>query len=173
MGFNIDGRLAGAGDIQRTYMFEVDIARLGFDVLTIKARTAEVPQRASTPIDSYFMGTKQAFPGKTEFAGLLTVEYEEFEGMDVTRYITVWMNNIFRYDGDTTETGIDAGTGLQKSAIKTDITLKMYTIDGSNSLKIKFHNAYPETINDSALSYQDNGSVKRTVGFRFDYWTVV
>lgn len=170
-GFSIDGRLAGAGDIQRAYMFEVDIARSGYEPLTIKARSAEIPQRASTPIDSHFMGTKQSFPGLTNFTGLLSVEYEEFEGMDVTRYITVWMNSIFNYDVDSG--GAFAGTGLQKSAIKTDITLKMYTIDGSNSMKVKFHNAWPESINDTNLNYTSNEAVKRTVGFRFDYWTIV
>lgn len=172
--FTIDGRLKNLPDVQKNYMFEIRIPHDGFDSfsdegLLIRARTAVIPGRDNTPIESHFMGTKQVFPGKTEFTGALQITFDEFEDQMITTAINEWQQMIFDYNPQS-------GTaGAQKVPSKRDytktVTLVMYRSNGTQlDKKIKFYNCWPKTIDDAQLDMQSSDKVQRSVTFQYDYW---
>jgi hypothetical protein len=174
-GFSIDSRMADVGDIQRQYLYELEIPTIGSvtqDDMIVRVRSAVIPQRGVEPIESNFMGMKQFFPGKPTFSHQLVVDFEEFEDQKVLQYFTSWFEEMNVLDPNSEQSGV-ASKGWDKSSIARDITLKMYKYDGSTlSKSIKFVKAWPETMSDSALTYTGAESVKFSCTFRFDYWTL-
>lgn len=172
--FTIDGRLKNLPDIQRQYNFELIIPKIGSidtDGLILRVRTASIPARGNTPIESVFMGMKQYFPGQPTFGSELAVQFEEFEDQLVLQKLYDWSNLIF--DINTVATTGGKGGKPRKGEVTADIILKMYTYNGTALPKyITFHNAFIKDIANSALGYAANESVKIDATFQFDYWTL-
>ena len=173
MSFSIDNRMSDLPDIQRQYLYELEIPALDGitqDDMILRVRSAVIPQRGIEVIESNFMGMKQFFPGKPTFSHTLTVDFEEFEDQKVLQYFYAWFEKMNVLDPNNDQSGV-AKKSEDKKSISEDITLKMYSFDGTKlEKKIKFVKAYPETFADSTLGYANNDSVKMNVTFRFDYW---
>ena len=108
--FSIDGRMKGLPDIQKNYMFEVWIPSEGFNSFTregliIRAKTAVIPGRDFEQIETFFMGTKQLFPGKATFSNALQVTFDEFEDQTVTKALYEWQQKIFDYNPNSGTAG--------------------------------------------------------------------
>ena len=167
--FTAHGRLGNLGDIQRQYMWELyipDIAELNQDDMVLRVRNVVIPGRTIAAIESSFMGTKQFFPGKTEYAGTFATQFEEFEDQKVFKAIDSWQQFIFDH-GRTDNAGGSAG---DKSIITRTITLRMYKHDQSLLGEIEFYNAWPQGIADSTLDYTASDSVKFDVTWQYDFW---
>ena len=173
MSFSIDNRMSDLPDIQRQYLYELEIPAIDEitqDDMILRVRSAVIPQRAIEVIESNFMGMKQFFPGRPSFSHTLTVDFEEFEDQKVLQYFYKWFEKMNVLDPNDNQSGV-AKSGEDKKSVSQDITLKMYSFDGKSlSKKIKFIKAYPETMSDSTLGYANSDSVKMNITFRFDYW---
>lgn len=170
--FSIDGRMKDLPDIQRQYNFELLIPQIGDwnqDDMIVRCKTAAIPSRGNTPIESIFMGMKQFYPGQPLFTNTLAVEIEEHEDQKALIALHSWNEQIF----DTNPKSATAGQAQQsgKKDISGDIKLVMYGFGGDPLPKaIVFKNAFLENVDDSTLGFANNESVKFTATFRFDYW---
>lgn len=170
--FSIDGRMKDLPDIQRAFMFELLIPDLGDwkqEDMIVRCKTASIPARGNAPIESVFMGMKQYFPGQPLFTNVLTVEIEEHEDQKALKALYDWQQQIFDVDPFSPT----AGQSKQPTdnAVSRDITLRMYRYNGQVLEKsIKFYNSWLENVDESALAYTTNDSVRYTASFRYDYW---
>ena len=169
MTFTAEGRLKNLPDIQRSYMWELfipSIEELDMDEMIVRVRNVQIPGRAITPIESYFMGTKSFYPGRTEYTGTFTTNIEEFEDQKVYVALNSWQELIFNYD-----------QGQQLAPSKNDvirnISLIMYRANGDKmEKKIVFHNAWPQGLADATLDYTAGESVKYDVTWQYDFWRI-
>lgn len=170
--FTAAGRLKNLPDIQKTYLFELyipSIAELEQDDFVLKVRNVVIPGRTIQPIESFFLGTKQFFPGRTEYASVFPCQVEEFEDQKVFKALNSWQQSIFDYDSNSVTAGQSKVTG--KNDYTRDIVLKMYKNNGQKMEKdIVFYNSWPQNVADATLDYTASDSVKFEVSFQYDYF---
>lgn len=182
--FTINERAKNYGDVQRVFMWQVlfpginalgiaDSAIAQIDDLLVRCRSVHIPDRSTEAITSYFMGTRQFFPGKTSPGpGNVSLNFEETEDQVIHKTFYEWSQHVFN-------TNPDAGFGAGKSAgnkdyVTTSMFLLMFRYDGVPLPRmVKFHNVWPQTVGDVALSYEGTDSVKFDITFQYDHWTHV
>jgi len=168
--FTAEGRLGNLGDVQKVFQWELfipSIAELDMDDMVLRVRNVVIPGRTIQPIESFFMGTKQFFPGRTDYPGTFSTQFEEFEDGIVFKAIDSWMQLIF--DHSTAASGGKQGAPTKRD-ISRDVTLKMYKGDGDLVGSVKFFNTWPQNIADSTLDYTGSDSVKFDVTWQYDFW---
>lgn len=175
--FLIEGRATAknAGDIQRnwTWYFSLNDSNilekigLGEDAFMVRCRSMSIPQRGNGDIISHFMGFEQHFAGKPTFGNSVTIEFEEFQGLELTQALYNWKELM-----TSTNTGVSRAFEKRgNSGYATSFYAIPFAYDGTNyGKKVKFINAWPETIPEVALSYESESSIKYSVTFKFDYW---
>lgn len=179
--FTIEGRMKTMKDVQRTWMWELIIpaADLGLGVgvsnedLIIRCRSAVIPGRGNDPITSNFVGMQQFFFGKPTFGGnTFAVTLEETQDQKVTNFLYAWQQKIFDIELNSNTAG-QSQVPNKRDAAK-DIFLDCYAYDGGNlEKKFKFVNAWPTTVDPVTMDYTGNDSVKFSVTFQFDFWSLV
>lgn len=181
MNLTIEGRAKRLQDIQRNWLWELFIPAISdvtngimgdVEDLVIRARTAVIPSRGNDPITSEFIGMKQYFPGKPNFGSTFSVEIEETEDQIVHKALTEWQNLIFNIS-PTDPMGGSSQRPLKRDVAK-DIFLLMYSYNQRVlEKKIRFYNAFIQSVGDVTLSYAGNESVKYPVVFQYDFWELV
>jgi hypothetical protein len=170
--FAIDSRMKGLPDPQTQYMWELLIPNIGDlvqDDILLRCQTATIPSRGNQPMESMFMGMKQHFSGQPLFSHTLITEFEEREDQVVLTSLNSWQDLVFDIDPNSNTSGQSKVTGKQDYT--RDIKLVMYKKNGEPlPYSVVFYNAFIENIDDSALGYANNESVKYSATFRFDYW---
>lgn len=179
--FSIEGRLKANKDIQRDFLFEVSFPEISNIITTIsdeepfivRAKTASIPDRSNTPIESYFMGMTQFYPGRLNLGSVLSIDFEETEDQVITKALYEWQNQIFNIKAEDNDAG-HALAESKRSGQTTNIFIKMYKFNGElMENMIRCVNAWPSTIGESPLAMSSNSSVMRSAAFQFDYWDLV
>lgn len=186
--FTIDGRAQIAGDILRTWKFELiipnlnDIAANLFtdqDDQIVRVNNVTVPSRGVEAIERQWGGFKEYFPGKLTSDNVLTVGVKEFEDMKFIRFCNDWRNAIINQGPQPdsqvgTNLSPNAGSSFyraKRAGLAKQIYLRIYKYDGSLCpYQFKFLNAWLQ--NMDALTF-DNGSgdgLTYSISFQFDYW---
>ena len=174
--FTIDGRMKNVADIQRNWKWEFWIPRppavsnWKLDDMIIRCRFAVIPGRGNEPIESNFMGQKQFFPGKPIFPNSFVALFEEFEDKKVSEFLFFWQQAMHDYPGKTSNAGF--AITETKAGIKTDIVLRQYGFKGNLIQELKFKNVWIQNVDDVAMDYTGAESVKYSVTFQYDYWTI-
>jgi len=186
--FTIGHRTAALPDIQKDFMWQVLIpgiskvapsATLDLEDLLIRCRSVSIPGRTTEAIKSSFMGTEQFFAGRVTPGGTVTIEFEDTEDMLIASIFYEWQQAIFNINPKSpltagksqraSKTGFPGGDGYVLP-----ISLLMYKYDGTLIDKsIMFHNAWVQGVSEVSLTYEGSSSVKYSVTFQFDYWTLV
>lgn len=170
--FTAEGRLKNLPDIQKVYLWELFIPSidvLDMDDMVLRVRNVVIPGRNITPIESYFMGTKQFFAGRTEYPGTFTCQIEEFEDQNAHTALHEWMQKIFDHDPDSSKAGQQEVS--TKNEYTSNVRLKMYKGDGTKMDKdVVMFNTWPQAVGDSTLDYTGNDSVKYDLTLQYDYW---
>lgn len=164
----------------------------GINVLTMCVREFPLVGIQNQAIESSFMGMKQFFNGKSEPSTTsVTAQFEEFE-----RFQAGWkeatVNSSSDYPlatGDSLPSPrqiffawaslahdiFSSGVGSLKRDIVARIEVIPLWSDGTeaeNIGKYVYHNAWVESIAENQLSYENSGSLKTSVTFKFDYPTI-
>ena len=181
MNLTIEGRMKTLPDIQRNWMWELLIPSISdvtngimgdVEDLIIRARTASIPSRGNDPITSEFIGMKQYFPGKPNFGSTLAVTVEETQDQIVHKALTAWQNLIFNIAPNDPRGG-QSMRPLKRDVAK-DIYLIMYKYNGDPmERKIRFYNAFIQSVGEVSLAYSGNEAVQYAVTFQFDFWELV
>jgi len=161
------------GDIQRTYLWQVQINGLSGAEEDMKflVREATWAGRTNTQIESYFLGMKQFFPGKEEFSGDLTLQFEEHESLFVSKTLYKWKQQIF----DVTRGASNAvNTGEEKAELAKDITLTLLAYNNEPlPCRMRFKNAWLKNVDDVSLSMSGGEAMMVGATFQYDYWVLV
>jgi len=179
--FTINGRAQKFPDVQKNFMWQLMIpgisqiapsAMLDVEDLLVRCRSISIPQRSNEPLTSYFMGTRQFFPGRADpGGGTVTVDFEDTEDMTISRVLYEWQQVIFNINPEST---ISAGKSqrLLKRRMVKDLYLYMFSYAGVPLPRvIRFKNAWVQQVSEVGLSYDGNEAVKYSVTFQYDYWT--
>lgn len=179
--FSIHNMFKGNADIIKTYNWELEIAGeesinqnnsnsgavSATPTMKFRMRTAQLPGISTQPIESYFMGTKRYYPGRTDYTGTLSTTIEDLSDLESHRYLMNWMNQINGLSAKWETHGQRPGT--LSSLLKT-AKLRQYRDDGALINEIEIKNIWPQQISEVSLDYQDNNSVKYDVTWQYDAW---
>jgi len=150
----------------RTFMWDVLIpVPVGSGSSTtyqIRAQSSSIPGRSNAAIAIPYKQTAGVMvAGKLEFPHTWQCTFIEGEDKKVFDAIHSWQQNIVN----------DAfGVGTGDPFYKTDVYISLLTTTGDTFMKIKIKGAWVQQIQDLALAYSDNETVKYTVTFEYDSW---
>jgi hypothetical protein len=176
--FTVEGRLGALPDPQRNFQFEVTIPNIGvmtggildMEGLIVRAKTASIPGRSNEEIESFFMGTKQIFPGRPSFSNKLSITVDELEDQIIGKAMYAWMQRIFDIDPNSPTAGYSHVA--TKRMASTDLILRMYKYNGEKlSEDIIFTNSRPSAIEDIGLDMTGNEKITYAITFTYDFWT--
>ena len=126
--FTLMGRAAKIADPQRTWMWELSIPNNPINTvqeedITLRCKISALPNRAIEPVETFFLGRKQLFPGRTTFTNNLVLTFEETEDLKIGLWLNAWMEKI-----EGLRTGV--GDYKDKKDIAVDMHLLMYRTTG-------------------------------------------
>ena len=187
----IDGRTKIVHDVQRNFMWQLWIPLVfrmapksltTMEDLIIRCRGVSIPSRQTNEVTTDYLGMKQHFPGKPEFSGKLSVEFEETEDLKISSCLYEWNERIFRANPNPRKSMLDGlsnvvRSGDKKKSMSTNMVLSLLSYHGLPNLLpyprvIVFHNAWPQNVSEVSLNYSSSDSVKYNVRFQYDYWTL-
>jgi len=177
--FHIENRSKNLPNPATTFMWELHIPNIN-DILgsyenegfIVRCRSVSIPSRTTEPIETFFLGHKKTFSGRTQFSNIINVLYEETEDLYITKSLYNWMEKIESIDPEDSERGTSKSY-LQKN-LNSDLFLFLYGYNKRKlDKKIRFHNARPQSLDEVNLDYTDNSAIKFSVNFHFDFWSLV
>ena len=160
------------GDVQRTYLWQCKILGLsGAEDMQYLVREAVWAGRTNSPLESYFLGMKQFFPGKEEYSGDLALQFEERESQFVSKTLYKWKQQVF----DVTRGQSNAvQTGKEKLELAHDIKLTLLAYNNEPlPISMLFKNAWIKNVDDAALSMSGGEAMMIGTTFQFDWWEFV
>ena len=184
LNFTIEGRAKIMPDIQRLWMWNLIIPSVskiaprsslpfGPEDLLVRCQSVGIPATTIEEIETNFMGTKQAFPGKKFNGGDVPLTFYETEDQQITRIFYEWHQNVFNNDPDNS---LRAGgsIGANKRAITTDIIVQAF---GYNKRPLPFafklYNCWPKSVDAPQFNFSSAEGVTYNVTLRCDYWKLV
>lgn len=180
MNLTLEGRLKQLPDVQRSWMWELYIpnvntipnAGLTEEDITIRTRTASLPERGNETIESNFMGFKQFFPGKATFGNSMSTTIEETEDQKVSKFLYAWRQYILDVNPNSITAG--ASGALTKRQATRNMYILQYKYSGTvMEKKIQLFNAWPQAVAAVTLDMNGTEQIKFDVTWQFDYWLQV
>jgi hypothetical protein len=183
--FTIEGRkFPSMPDPQRSWMWELFIPniqilpiipKINFDEddFIVRCRSTSIPSGGFEHYEANYLGFKKLIPVKKKITNVITTEIEEFEDQKVLKFVYGWMNIIIDQNPKSLFVGHMQPTVIARNIYTRNIVLNMYKFSGDKlSRSIIFHNAWPLNMGDVTLNYADSGTVKYSVEWAFDNWTL-
>ena len=124
---------------------------------------SEIPPLTLTPIERQYFGRTVKIPGDLVFADLTTTIINT-EKYNVRNELETWMEVINGTVSNTGEADVNFGTGTAE--------LVHYQKDGTDTMTYKFHEIWPTTISEIALSYDTASDIEQfDVTWAYNYYT--
>ena len=163
---------AQTSDHQQIEPVHLLLALLDQEDLLVRCRSVSIPPRTINAIQSDWMGMKQFFPSKPDVGGTFVATFEETEDMKIQQIFYEWSQTIFNVNPKSLLTAGKSKRPLKRQLTK-DIFLIMFGYDGTPLPKsIRFTNAWVQNVADVPLDYGAGDSVKYSVTFQYDFWTL-
>lgn len=151
----------GQDDPQRAYLFEIKIQNPldPFEELNLYARDVSIPEENSEPIEKHFMGKKFQYAGKEQSTKQVTINFWDDENLAVYQYFQLWMQLLHRRNG----------AQIYKEQYSHDFYIILKdTTDMFENAKFKLTNAFPTSIGEVSLSYENSEVMQFQVTLAFD-----
>jgi hypothetical protein len=151
-----------------------DISRL----FTFRAEAFKAPgvNIDTTAVNRYGIGPSQKMPFNAAFTDTSITFLGDRNG-EIWNLFYNWVNSIFNFGGVESSNGSFTRPSYKArylSDYAVDIGVSILDYAGQFSNEVIMHNAYPTSINDIPLSWNDNNQLmKITVGFTFRDWSIV
>lgn len=187
--YHIAGKKNSLPDIQKSNLWLVSIqvpqglvmSVEGVEVpqtkeLQLRAKSCQIPGRKIPSIETRFMGMVSNYAGTEDMSGkTLDIQFYEYEDQYITRALNVWVNNIFdsmsKTNGGHGLAGQKYPNSLRGFNYAADIHLQLLGMDGNPLEKgVIFHDAWPSTVGDINLAYDNSTGLENTVTFQYDWW---
>lgn len=120
-------------------------------------------------VNRYGVGPLQKFPTNVNFTDV-DVTFLDTRVNALWKYFTIWMNVIFDYTGQSG--GSQAAYSVEyKTNYVTDVNIYVYENSGGLVNKITLKDAFPVSLNDVNLSWNENNRLYEfTTRFTFKEW---
>lgn len=157
---------ANLTNLARKYLWEVVFTNpLGggdADALMLRAQSTSIP---GSSFGSILVAFKQSpgvkFPGKINMTHTWSVTFVEGTDKKVFDAVYAWKQLIV-HDR--------LNIGGPDSTIKSDVYLSLLDQNGVVTTRIKLVGCYPESMDDTPVSYEEEAALMYTVTFSFDRW---
>ena len=124
---------------------------------------SEIPPLTLTPIERQYFGRTVKIPGDLVFADLTTTIINT-EKYNVRNELEKWMEVVNGTVSNTGEADVNFGTGTAE--------LTHYQKDCTGTMTYKFHEIWPTTISEIALSYDTASDIEQfDVTWAYNYYT--
>ena len=160
---------ANLTNLARKYLWEVvfsnPIGGGDSDALMLRAQSTAIPGSSFGSILVHYKQTAGVkFPGKLNMPHTWTTTFVEGTDKKVFDAIYAWKQLIV-HDR--------LGIGGPDQVIKADIYLRLLDQQGSTTSQFKMVGAYPELMDDTPVSYDEEAALMYTVTFSYDRWESV
>jgi len=144
-------------------------------LVQVRAESVKVPGIAllQTDVNRYGIGPSQKMPFSARFTENAITFISDRNG-ELYKYFYTWMNNIFDFGGTSGTSNIGATySTAYKDNYVTDLHVYVYDNAGNQIKDIVMYRAYPESINDITLNWNDNSNLmKITVSISYRDWSM-
>lgn len=148
------------------------------DLLTLRARSIQLPQKKTELISTHYMGAKRNYPGRTSVDGTVTIKFDEFQDQMLAKSFYEWQNMIYNH-GFPTETGRANTNWFGSGAISKYLSLctatiqvKLFDSTLSNESQLPFtwyfYECFPTDNGTTDLNMEGNGKVSPSVTFNYN-----
>ena len=145
-------------------------------LMQLRAESVKVPGVAllQSDINRYGIGPSQKMPFNARFTEN-AITFVSDRNSQIYMYFYTWLNKIFDFSGSAYESNIGASYATEyKDNYATDLHVYVYDNAGNQVQDIVMYKAYPESINDINLSWNDsNNLLKVTVSISYRDWAMV
>ena len=142
-------------------------------LIQARADAVKIPGIAllMTDVARYGIGPQQKMPHNATFTPN-SISFISDKNGELYKYFYTWLNRIFDFAGEGNVA--PSYTNSYKDNYTTDLHIYVYDQSGNQVKDIIMHRAFPESLNDIPLGWNDNNSlVKLTVTFSFRDWAMI
>lgn len=179
--------LINMDDLAKQYLFQIRFlyekgsalnSILDIEDLMIKARTATLPQKSFSEMDTQYMGSKLLYPGKATVSGEFSVRWDEFQDLSISTALHRWSNLLFNqgFKNDISLNGALTGGAISNNAKDYTCTAEVMLFDSTlkNPLKYKWliYRVWPKTVNAVNLDQDGEGKITRECSFSYSNFEV-
>lgn len=172
-------------DLAKQYLFQVTFKfdnqeladLLGVEDLMLRAKTASMPAKSFGELTTEYMGSKLVYPGKATVDGDLSIQFDEFQDMLISKTLHRWQNLMFNHaiDDDIDARGTTGGaySNYLKDYTAT-ITVELYDSTLTTKLPIRyvFKFAWPKEVSSAELNMEGDAKITRSVTFKYSTFAV-
>lgn len=133
-------------EVQRNNHFEVEIANVGVEVLTLAVNSTNLPTITVPQTELHHGNSVVKVAGKVEYDDI-TLEVKDFVGDDVEKILYDWFSEV--YDPATDTVGMAAD-------YKRDGTLLQYSPDESIVREWDVYGVWPTSFESGDMNYEDS-----------------
>ncbi len=134
--------------------------------LSLKVRTAAIPGVQQEGYDTQFGPFVYVHPGRKSYSRRVTLSFEEGYSKPVVEAFKLWSSQILDEEG---------GIGVDESDNKANMWLRLLGPNPEGNVQgisgaVHVYHAFPFSVNDTALSYSEEGQVMVNVVMAFNVW---
>jgi len=163
MGLDVSALDANLTNPAKTYLWEVVFPNPvsgNSETLSLRCQSSSIPERSFGTIKIEYKQTAGVkYPGKVRFPQSWSLSFVEGEDRAILNAMNAWCDTI-----------INAKTGVGELVVKTDIYLRLLNTDGETAATYRMKGAYPETIGEVSLAYENESDIRYPVTFSYDRW---
>lgn len=151
---------------------------LDADEMLLRAKTASIPGKSFSELTTEFMGSKLVYPGKATVDGDLSIQFDEFQDMKISKILHRWSNLMFNHaiDDDIDATGVTGGAYsnyLKDYSATIIIDIYDSTLTRKLPISYKFRFAWPKEIASAELNMEGDSKLTRSVTFKYSTFEVI
>ncbi len=184
LNFTIENRAGILPDVQKSWMFQVIIPEafkvaprssmpFGPEDLLVRCQSITIPQTTIEELETLFMGTKQAFPGKKNNGGDAELTFYETEDQQMGRFFYEWQQRIFNLDPDNNVRGGGSLFPIKRAATSSVIVQAFKYDKTPLPFQFKLYNCWPKNVSTPQFNWGASEAVSYSVTLRCDYWKLV
>lgn len=173
-------------DLAKNYLFLVNFKfdnksledLLDAEEMLLRAKTASLPTKTIGELTTEFMGSKLVYPGKATVDGDLSITFDEFQDMKISRILHKWSNLVFNHaiGQDFDAQGITGGAYsnyLKDYSATIIVDLYDSTMTQKLPISYKFRFCWPKEIAAAELNMEGSDKIQRSVTFKYSTYEVI
>jgi hypothetical protein len=173
-------------DLAKNYLFLVNFKfdnktledLLDAEEMLLRAKTATLPSKSISELSTEFMGSKLVYPGKATVDGDLSITFDEFQDMKISRILHKWSNLVFNHaiGQDFDAQGITGGAYsnyLKDYTATVIVDLYDSTLTQKLPISYKFRFCWPKEIAAAELNMEGSDKIQRSVTFKYSTYEVI
>ncbi len=173
-------------DLAKNYLFLVNFKfdnktledLLDAEEMLLRAKTASLPSKSIGELTTEFMGSKLVYPGKATVDGDLSITFDEFQDMKISRILHKWSNLVFNHaiGQDFDAQGITGGAYsnyLKDYTATVIVDLYDSTLTQKLPISYKFRFCWPKEIAAAELNMEGSDKITRQVTFKYSTYEVI